>query len=413
MTVTVAEVALATTAAGVPGVPGVARGVTDVDAVEGDEVPEVFVAAEVKVYAVPLVRPVTVHEPDEPVTVQVLPPGAAVTVKDAAGPPLPGETVTTAWPFPAVALGAPGVPGGATGVTEVDAVDEDDVAVALVAVEVNVYAVLLVRPVIVQEPPGPVTVQVAPPGEEVTVYDAGAPPEEGALTVTVAWPLPGVADGVPGVPGAASDAVGVTEPEAADAALVALLAFRATDVKLYPVPLVRPVTVHEPDEPVTVQVLPPGEAVTVYEDTGPPEEGGVTVTAAEFTPARAVGEPGVPGGTRGVAVLEAADAADVPPRLVAVLVKVYPVPLVRPVMVHDPDAPDTVQVEPPGDAVTVYETAAPPPEGGVTVIVACPLPAATVGVPGVPGGNGSGVMALDRDEADVVPVRLLAVVLKR
>ena len=48
----------------------------------------------------------------------------------------------------------------------------------------------------------------------------------------MAWPFPGVADGPPGVPGACSDAVGVTEFDAAEAALLALFAFRATEVKV-------------------------------------------------------------------------------------------------------------------------------------------------------------------------------------
>jgi hypothetical protein len=59
-------------------------------------------------------------------------------------------------------------------------------------------------------------------------------------------------------------------------------------------------------------------------------------------------------GTIGVTELEAADAlADVPAVFVAVVVKVYAVPFVNPVTVQDPLAPVTVQVAPPGDAVTV------------------------------------------------------------
>ena len=55
----------------------------------------------------------------------------------------------------------------------------------------------------VQLVPGTVTVQVPPPGEAVTVYEEGVPPVVGATTVIVADPLPGVAIGVPGIPGAA------------------------------------------------------------------------------------------------------------------------------------------------------------------------------------------------------------------
>ena len=62
----------------------------------------------------------------------------------------------------------------------------------------------LVSPVIVQEVAGEMTVQVAPPGDAVTVYEVGAPPDDGATIVIVAFPSPGVTVGVPGVPGAAT-----------------------------------------------------------------------------------------------------------------------------------------------------------------------------------------------------------------
>jgi hypothetical protein len=61
------------------------------------------------------------------------------------------------------------------------------------------------------------------------------------------------------------------------------------------------------------------------------------------------------------------------------------VPLVNPVIVHDAAGETTVQVAPPGDAVTVYEVGDPPDDGATTVMVAFPSPAETVGVPGVPG----------------------------
>jgi len=55
-------------------------GLIEPDAAEPVDVPTALVATEEKVYATPLVRPVIVHEPDAPVTVQVFPPGDAVTV---------------------------------------------------------------------------------------------------------------------------------------------------------------------------------------------------------------------------------------------------------------------------------------------------------------------------------------------
>ena len=54
-------------------------------------------------------------------------------------------------------------------------------------------------------------------------------------------------------------------------------------------------------------------------------------------------------------------------------------------MVHDPLAPVTVHVFPPGDAVTVYEVGVGPELGGVTVTVALSGPATTVATPGALG----------------------------
>ena len=68
--------------------------------------------------------------------------------------------------------------------------------------------------------------------------------------------------------------------------------------------------------------------------------------------------------------------------LLAMVVNVYAVPAVKPVIVHDPDAPVTVHVAPPGAAVTTYDVGVRPPVGVVTVIVALSSPATTVGVPG-------------------------------
>jgi hypothetical protein len=55
-----------------------------------------LVAVALKVYEVPLERPATAHDPDAPVTVQVAPPGEAVTLYEVGVPPDPAETVTVA-----------------------------------------------------------------------------------------------------------------------------------------------------------------------------------------------------------------------------------------------------------------------------------------------------------------------------
>jgi hypothetical protein len=80
---------------------------------------------------------------------------------------------------------------------------------------------------------------------------------------------------------------------------------------------------------------------------------------------------------------EAVLAAESPVLTFAIVVNVYAVPAVRPVMVHDPEAPVTVHFAPPGVAVTSYEVGVRPPVGAVTVIVALSSPATTVGTPGV------------------------------
>jgi hypothetical protein len=69
--------ATAVTLVGAPGTVG-AAGVTAVEADEATELPSAFVATTVKVYAVPLVNPVTVI--GVPVPVPVKPPGEEVTV---------------------------------------------------------------------------------------------------------------------------------------------------------------------------------------------------------------------------------------------------------------------------------------------------------------------------------------------
>jgi len=336
---------------GAGGVPGaVIVGLTGLEEPDPLDVPVALVAVAEKVYARPLVRPVTVHEVAGLVTVQVRLPGNAVTVYDAGAPPVPAATVTVADPSPATAVGTSGVPGASIGLTLFDAADPLEVPAAFVAVAENVYGVPLVRPVTVHEVAGLVTVQVLLSGVEVTVYEAGAPPPTPAATVTVAEPSPPTAVGVSGVPGAA---IGLTEPDAADP-LEVPAAFVAVAENVYGVPVVRPVTVHEVAGLVTVQVLLPGVEVTVYVAGAPPVPESVTVTVAEVAPATAaVGVSGVPGASIGLTLFDAADPLEVPAAFVAVAEKVYGVPLVRPVTVHDVAGLVTVQVRPSGVEVTV------------------------------------------------------------
>ena len=81
--------------------------------------------------------------------------------------------------------------------------------------------------------------------------------------------------------------------------------------------------------------------------------GALNVTVACALPAVAVPIVGAPGTVAGVTLLEAADAAPVPTPLVAVTVKVYAVPLVKPVTVIDVHGAVQVPVMPLGVEVAV------------------------------------------------------------
>ena len=99
--------------------------------------------------------------------------------------------------------------------------------------------------------------------------------------------------------------------------------------------------------------------VTVYfVITLPPFEGAVQLTTAEALPAVAVTLVGAPGAMAGVTALEGALATLVPIAFVAVTVKVYDVPLVRPVTV-------------PVVAVAPVTTTGLSPPAGLAVIVYC------------------------------------------
>jgi hypothetical protein len=147
--------------------------------------------------------------------------------------------------------------------------------------------------------------------------------------------------------------------------------------------------VHDPDAPVTVHFAPPGDAVTSYDVGVRPPVGAVTVIVALSSPATTVGTPGVFGFVFARTVVDAdgALAAELYVDRLAIVVNVYAVPAVRPVMVHDPEAPVTVHFAPPGDAVTSYDVGVRPLVGATTVIVALSSPATTVGISGVFGSG--------------------------
>jgi hypothetical protein len=141
--------------------------------------------------------------------------------------------------------------------------------------------------------------------------------------------------------------------------------------------------------------------------------GAVKLIVADVAEATAaVTAVGAPGGlmATGITAALAALAGPVPTEVVAVTVKVYEVPLVRPVTLTGEVAP--VPVNPPGEDVTVYEVIGAEPElaGAVNVTVAVPLTAdadTAVGAPGrIPDIGVTGALAV---LAGPVPTALVAV----
>jgi hypothetical protein len=138
------------------------------------ESPAAFVAFTLNVYDVPFVSPE--HAAVKPVTTHEPPPGVDVTEYDVIGEP-PSDTgadhVMEAEVFPRTAVTDVGAVLTVNGVTNGEAVDAALEPTALEAVTVTVYAVPLVRPVMVQDSgfasTPTVVEQEAPPGEAVAV----------------------------------------------------------------------------------------------------------------------------------------------------------------------------------------------------------------------------------------------------
>ena len=173
-------------------------------------------------------------------------------------------------------------------------------------------------------------------------------------------------------------------------------------------PFVSPVTVHE--VVAVVQVKPPGDEVTVEPVIALPplDTGAVQETSAEESPNTPDTPVGAPGTVAGVTAPEALDATPVPAALVAVTVNVYEVPFVRPVTVHVVAV--VVQVNEPGDEVTVYPVIVLPPllEGAVQETTTCVLPNTPDTPVGAP-GTVAGMIAVEAEDAAPVPAAFVAV----
>ena len=77
----------------------------------------------------------------------------------------------------------------------------------------------------------------------------------------------------------------------------------------------------------------------------PPFDAGVVQATVTDVALAIVAVPivGAPGTVTGVTEVDAVDKLDVPAEFVAVVLKKYGVPFVKPVTAHEPDAPVTVQ----------------------------------------------------------------------
>lgn len=215
---------------------GTVDGVTADEAVDCAEVPIALLAVTLNVYGVPFVNPVisqvsvgatVVHVPAE-----TFPDVYAVAVYPVTSEPRESsgashETVAVVLPLTAVTFR--GSEGAAFTDALVDAVDAEEVPAALVAVTVNVYAVPATNPVETsQVVAGAKTVQVNPPGEDVTVYEViGDPLSAGLVQPTVTFPVPAV----------------VVIPVGASGALAGVIAEVGID------------TADETDEPLAVELV--------------------------------------------------------------------------------------------------------------------------------------------------------------
>ena len=128
---------MATTRVGAPGTEAGPTGWLGSDAAP---LPTELAAVTVKVYAVPLIRPATVHEVAPAGAAHVARPGLEVTVKpDIGSPPFDAGAAqkTRATELPASAVTPEGVPGTVAGVTGALEAEGSPVPAELVAVTVN------------------------------------------------------------------------------------------------------------------------------------------------------------------------------------------------------------------------------------------------------------------------------------
>jgi hypothetical protein len=142
----------------------------------------------------------------------------------------------------------------------------------------------------------------------------------------------------------------------------------------------------------------------------PPVFGAVKLTEADAFPADATTFVGVEGFPTGVTAADGVEEAEFPTEFLATAVKVYAVPLVKPVISQPVVGLVVVQVRPPGEDVITYSVTADPPlsVGAVSVIVALPGELVVAVTPVGAAGTVAGVIAMVAVEESDIYAPLLA-----
>ena len=203
-----------------------------------------------------MVRPVTVIEPlPDWVTVAVTEPGVEVAVYEVMiAPPFDVGAVNATEAEVALAIAATPIV-GAPGATDATVNDTLTCGAARVVKLPAWFALMLHVPVDTNARTPPPLIVHTPVVDDVNATVSAAPVVAVSVGVVPKFFVPGFANVIDWT------AIGVTDPDATDAADVPPL-FEAVAVNEYAVPFVRSVTVHDPDDPVTVQVRAVPTAVT-------------------------------------------------------------------------------------------------------------------------------------------------------
>jgi hypothetical protein len=296
------------------GAGGLLAATNDVDADDAALSPVEFVATAVHVYVLPLVSEPTVIGDVAPDADCVVPPSlethVAVNPVTAVLPAALAVMATIAELLPRVTPVTDGASGTVPGANDADATDAELSPIALVAMTVHVYVLVLVRELTVIGEVAPLADWVAPPLLDVQVAVKpviALPPLPFALNATVAEVLPLVTPVIAGAGGL--DAA--TNDDEADDAVLSPIALVATAAHVYVLPLLSEPTVIGEVAPDADCVVPPSLDAHVAVKPVialPPVPFAVNATIAEFCPRVTPVSDGATGGVPATNDAEAPDA---------------------------------------------------------------------------------------------------------